>query len=69
MADVTQEFIGRQLEQLINRVGAMEDQITVLTGMMIRFEGAVQGLTVEVRGIHSWLSRLDARVRKLEEAP
>ena len=49
MPDVSLDFLARQLD----RIGAVEDQITVLTGIAIRLDGAVQGLAVEMRGLVS----------------
>jgi len=48
---VTNEFLRRQLDRVLDRLGSMEDQITVLTGMSLRHEGALNGLVVEVRGL------------------
>jgi hypothetical protein len=47
MADVSLDFLASQLERVLNRLGAVEDQITVLTGMTIRLDGAVNGLATE----------------------
>jgi hypothetical protein len=51
MADVSLDFLASQLERVLNRLGAVEDQITVLTGMTIRLDGAVNGLATEMRGL------------------
>jgi hypothetical protein len=66
---VTLDFLGRQMERLFDRLGAVEDQVGVLTGMVIRLDGSVHGLAVEVAALARSFSRLDARVRKLEDAP
>jgi hypothetical protein len=47
MADVSLDFPASQLERVVNRLGAVEDQITVLTGMTIRLDGAVNGLATK----------------------
>jgi hypothetical protein len=47
---ITLEFIARQLDRVLDRLGTMEDQITVLTGMGMRVDGSVEGLATEVRG-------------------
>ncbi len=49
--DVSLEFLARQLERILTRLGAIEDQITVLTGMAIRHDGALTGLATEFRGL------------------
>jgi hypothetical protein len=68
MPDVTLDFVTRQLDRVLDRIGAVEDQITVLTGIAIRLDGAVQGLCVEMRGLAQSVSRIEHRLRKVEEA-
>ena len=68
MPDVTLDFVTRQLDRVLDRIGAVEDQITVLTGIAIRLDGAVQGLAVEMRGLAQSVSRIEHRLRKVEEA-
>ena len=64
---VTLEFLARQQERVLTRLGAIEDQITVLTGMAIRHDGALTGLATQFRGLAQALSRADHRLRKLED--
>ena len=61
-------FTGRQLKLINDRLGALEDNMTVLTAMVIRMDGTVSGLTNELRAIHSQHSRMQNRVRVLEKA-
>ena len=68
MPDVTLDFLARQLDRVLDRVGAVEDQIAVLTGIAIRLGGAVQRLPVEMRGLAQSVSRIEHRLRKVEEA-
>jgi hypothetical protein len=68
MADVSLDFLASQLERVLNRLGAVEDQITVLTGMTIRLDGAVNGLTTEMRGLVQSINRIEHRLRKVEDA-
>jgi hypothetical protein len=35
MTEVTLDFLARQMERVLDRIGAIEDQLTVLTEMMI----------------------------------
>ena len=65
---ITLEFLARQLDRVLDRIGTMEDQITVLTGIVMRLEGSLQGLAVETRGMYRLLDRVEQRVRKLEDA-
>jgi hypothetical protein len=62
----TLEFLGRQQAKLLDEVGEFRDQLTVLTAICIRVEGAVTALTVEVRAMHSRHERLARRVGALE---
>ncbi len=64
---VSLEFVSRQLDRVLTRLGAIEDQITVLTGMAIRHDGALTGLATEFRGLAQALTRADHRLRKLED--
>jgi len=68
MADVSLDFLASQLERVLNRLGAVEDQITVLTGMTIRLDGAVNGLSTEMRGPVQSINRIEHRLRKVEDA-
>jgi hypothetical protein len=45
----------------------LRDDVTVLAGMVMRLEGTVQGLTVEVRGEPSRYERLAREVARLRE--
>jgi hypothetical protein len=53
MTDVSLEFVSRQLDRVLDRLGAIEDQITVLTGMTMRHDGSLAGLAVEIRGFNA----------------
>jgi polyhydroxyalkanoate synthesis regulator phasin len=71
---ITLEFLARQFDRVLDRLGTMEDQMTVLTGMVIQLDGRVDGLQAEVRGLstevhalHRLLDRLERRVRELED--
>jgi len=64
---ITLEFLGTQMLRLIEEQARVRDSITVLTGIVIRLEGAVQGLTLEIAGLRSMVLDHDRRLRKLEE--
>ena len=68
MTDVSLDFLASQLECVPNRLGAVEDQITVLTGMAMRLDGAVNGLATEMRGLVQSINRIEHRLRKVEDA-
>jgi len=69
MADeaVTLEFISRQLDRVTDRIGAVENKVTVLTGSALRVDGSIEGLATEVRGMYRMLDRMEHRLRKLED--
>jgi len=64
---LTLAFLARQAERIVDEQGRLRDDVTVLTGMVIRLEGTVQGLTVEVRAEHSRYERLAREVAPLRE--
>lgn len=47
--NVDLRLLARQLERVLTRLGAIEDQITVLTGMAIRHDGSLSGIATEFR--------------------
>jgi hypothetical protein len=65
--EITLNFIAKQLDRVLDRIGTVEDHITVLTGIAMRVDGSVEGLAVEMRGMYRLLNRLESRVRKLED--
>lgn len=65
----------RQQQEMLERMHDFKDGQDVLTGIVIRLEGATQGMTLELRAMRSQLDRLirrhdetRARVEKVEEA-
>lgn len=63
------ELLQRQQKQILDEMGEFRDQLTVLTAICMRVEGAVNALTTEVRAVHSRHSRLERRVKELEGSP
>jgi hypothetical protein len=59
-------LLMRQQKQILDEMGEFRDQLTVLTAICMRVEGAVNALTIEVRAVHSRHSRLERRVKELE---
>jgi len=60
-------LLGKQMERMIEEQGRVRDSIDVLTGIVIRLEGAVNGLTLEITGLRrmrddgTYVHRLDER--------
>jgi hypothetical protein len=69
MADepITLEFLARQQQRMLDEMGAMRDDMQVLTAMVMRLDGTVGLVLTELRAMHSQHNRLANRVRSLEE--
>jgi ubiquinone biosynthesis protein UbiJ len=68
MAEITLEFIARQLDRLTNDVAQRRDDLLVLTAMVTRIDNTLRALLDEVRAMHTQFARLNERVRKLEDS-
>jgi len=77
MADdtVTLEFIARQLDRVVKEqasmradMSSMRDDMQVMSAMLRRFDGTLDGLLHEVRAEHARHARVDQRLRDLEAA-
>jgi hypothetical protein len=64
-ADLT--LIARQQRQIITDLGALREDMSVLTAIVLRQDATLTALLTEVRAMHSQHSRLANRVRQLEE--
>ena len=64
--EITLDFIGHMLARVVEEQARTRDSITVLTGITIRLEGAVSGLTHEIAGLRSMVLDHDKRLRALE---
>ena len=65
--ELTLAFLARQAERIFDEQGRLRDDMTVLPGIVVRLEGTVQGLTVEVRGEPSRYERRAREVARLRE--
>ena len=68
MAEVDLAFLARQNDRIMADNASMRDELRVQTAMITRLDGTVAGLVQEVRAMHTWMARIDDRVRKLEDA-
>jgi hypothetical protein len=57
------EMIQRQQRQIIDEIGEFRDQLTVLTAICMRVEGAVNALTTEVRTFREFKSPIAEKTR------
>lgn len=67
MAEITLDYLAEQQRKILDRLGTIEDQQTVLTGIVMRLDGSLEGLATQLRGMFRMLERLEYRVRKIEE--
>jgi hypothetical protein len=70
---VTLEFLARQLGQVLTDVGAMRDDVRVMSAILMRHDvsfeksdATMTALLREVRAVHSQIGRMNDRIRKLE---
>lgn len=57
---------ARQQRQLLAEMGSMRDDLALLTAIVMRQDGTLPALLVEVRAMHSQHCRLANRVREIE---
>ena len=63
----TLEFLGKQLERIIAEQNSMRDDLRVLTTIVLRLEGTVNGVLDQLHAMVSQHQRFDPRLRRLEE--
>ena len=71
---ITLEFLARQNERILTGIGSMRDDLGVMPAMLMRHyvsfektDATMTALLHELRAVHSQISRMNDRVRKLEE--
>jgi chromosome segregation ATPase len=67
MADADLNFLARQNERILTEIGSLRDDMTVLTAMVMRLDGSHSALLQETRATHAQISRMNDRIRKLED--
>jgi hypothetical protein len=60
-------YIGRALHRLTSEVASLRDDMQVLTAIVLRLDNSQGRMLEELRAMHSQYSRLNNRVRQLEE--
>jgi hypothetical protein len=68
MAEPDLSFIARQIERTLTEIGSLRDDMGVLTAIVLRLDGSHTALLQEIRALHSQISRMNDRIRKVEEA-
>jgi hypothetical protein len=64
---ISLELLARPQKQMLDELRMLRDDALVTQSIVLRLDGTVQGLVAEIRAEHSRYSRLDRRVRELEE--
>lgn len=68
MAEIDLNFLAKQLDRVLTDTRQLRDDMTVLTGIVIRLDGSMNGVIQEMRGIRDQIAHMNRRIEKLEEA-
>jgi chromosome segregation ATPase len=68
MVDPDLNFIARQIERLIRDNAVARDEIRVLTAIVMRVDTNQAAMLDELRAMHAQITRMNDRVRQLENA-
>lgn len=60
-------LIARQQRQMLTEMATMRDDMGMMMAILQRLDGTVAGLVSEIRATHAQISRMDRRVREMEE--
>jgi hypothetical protein len=60
---VTLEFLGKQLENVIAEQNSIRDDLRVLTAIVLRLEGTLNGVLDQLHAMVSQHQRFDARAQ------
>jgi len=70
MADnVTLEFLGAQMERMLARQDALQEDMRVLTAIVLRHENTLIDMLQQIRTMVAQHQRFSDRLRRLEEQP
>jgi hypothetical protein len=70
MADnVTLEFLGAQMERMLARQDALQEDMRVLTAIVLRHENTLVDMLQQIRAMVARHQRFSDRLRRLEEQP
>jgi hypothetical protein len=61
-------FPTRQNERIPNEIASLRDDMAVLTPTVLRLDGSHSALLQETRATHTQITRMNDRIRKLEDA-
>jgi DNA anti-recombination protein RmuC len=60
------EFLGKQMERVLNEIGSLREDMTVMMEIMRRVERNLNSLNSQLTDMHVYNRRVEARVAKLE---
>lgn len=67
MTEVTLEFIGRQIERVLDELLVTNARMDYVEKSMERLDAHMVVLTMEIRGLRRAVGRMNDRITKLEE--
>jgi len=67
--NVTLEFLGAQMERMLARQDALQEDMRVLTAIVLRHENTLIDMLQQIRTMVAQHQRFSDRLRRLEEQP
>ena len=67
--NVTLEFLGAQMERMLARQEALQEDMRVLTAIVLRHENTLVDMLQQMRAMVAQHQRFNDRLRRLEEQP
>jgi hypothetical protein len=66
---VTLEFLGAQMERMLARQDALQEDMRVMTAIELRHENTLVDMLRQIRAMIAQHQRFSDRLRRLEEQP
>jgi hypothetical protein len=66
---VTLEFLGAQMERMLARQDQLQEDMRVLTAIVLRHENTLIDMLQQIRTMVAQHQRFNDRLRRLEEQP
>ena len=67
MTDIDLSLILSQQDAMMRDISSLRDDSRVSTAILMRIDGTISSLVNEIRSTHAQMSRIQDRLRKLEE--
>jgi hypothetical protein len=67
--NVTLEFLGAQMERMLSRQDVLQEDMRVLTAIVLRHENTLIDMLQQIRTMVAQHQRFSDRLRRLEEQP